>query len=210
MPNVDQLVENLHHQSLSEVVLLTDINLWANYLFSQDIIGAKCSARERERYINLAIACGHEYAASFLAENGRYFDLKKIIAQAGIDLKTLEFPSGAGLVLFGQFQPPQQISINYQALAEVGAVLQTVTPEPFAPELLVDLVLGHEYFHWLEEQVETEIVTRTTKIPLWRFLGWTHYSSLTILSEIAAMVFTYDINQAPFNPCVLDLAVVKK
>ncbi len=70
---------------------------------------------------------------------------------------------------------------------------------------IMNTILGHEIFHFVEEQFEQEIYTRTEKIRLWSFMGFKNYSTIRALSEIGAMAFTKEINRLNFSPFILDI-----
>ena len=71
-------------------------------------------------------------------------------------------------------------------------------------EQIKNLILGHELFHFLEEEDEG-IYTRSETITLWKFLGYEHRSTVRALSEIAGMAFTKKLNQFPYSPFTLDI-----
>ncbi len=58
----------------------------------------------------------------------------------------------------------------------------------FPVEQIERLILGHEIFHFLEEQ-EEGIYTRREKVILWKLFGYKSKSTVRALSEIAACIF---------------------
>ncbi len=82
--------------------------------------------------------------------------------------------------------PPDLIQIMREPIdkAVKGGSLDGFTTR----EQLEDLILGHEIYHYLEEEYDG-IYTRTEKIRLWKILGFENRSTIRALSEIAGMYF---------------------
>ena len=73
---------------------------------------------------------------------------------------------------------------------------------------IAKLLIGHELFHYVEEQYKKEIWTRTYKIELWAPKFLHNRSTVGILGEIAAMAFTQELNRLPYSPYVMDAFLV--
>ena len=108
----------------------------------------------------------------------------------------------ADRVLFALFTPPGLIQIMREPIdkAVKGGSLDGFTTR----EQLEDLILGHEIYHYLEEEYDG-IYTRTEKIRLWKILGFENRSTIRALSEIAGMYFSKKLNGFPYSPFALDI-----
>ena len=73
---------------------------------------------------------------------------------------------------------------------------------------VVNLILSHEIFHFLEEKYKREIYTKTERVRLWS-LGFLHNDSgIYALGEIAAMSFSQALNGLAYSPYVMDVFLV--
>ncbi|EPH93110.1 hypothetical protein D922_02175 [Enterococcus faecalis 06-MB-DW-09] len=184
-----------------------DDEFWANYLFMTDPIACKYQGLDHVELIVQARQCGKTAAKEFLEMYGHPFDRGTICKQNKLLLRN-QVPLNASGMVLGQFHPPNQLFINKAAITQVAAFLENRAIKSTDTEI-ANLVFGHEFFHWIEEQQQASIYTRTKKVQLRKFLGIPQIVNLRVLSEIAAMVFTKEINDSKFNPCLLDCALIQ-
>ena len=74
-------------------------------------------------------------------------------------------------------------------------------------ENLTNTLLAHELFHAVEERHVKEIYTRTERVELWR-KPFSNKSTISCLSEIAAMAFAGKLLDLKVSPYMLDVLLV--
>lgn len=196
--------------SLVEMIqnlLQVDDEQWGLYVFSRDILKERIPASKKSEMIKKAISCGEEYAKRMICEYGSS-DVN-IIAEK-LKLKTvLEDSAITGKrILFALYTPPDEIKIMTEPVNKAVQLIledESVLIEYFEKNSIMNIILGHEVFHYIEDQFEQEIYTKTEKILLWNFLGLKNYSTVRALGEIGAMAFTKELNKLKYSPFILDI-----
>lgn len=185
------------NKRLSEV---DDIS-WGMYAFSRDVLCRKIDDARKQDMIRKAMECGTRKAEETAVRFGTE-DPWEIAKSLGLSIVFPKEANVGGRILFALFTPPNQIQIMREPIekaAENEEIRKFVTEEQ-----IKNLILGHELFHFLEEEDEG-IYTRSETITLWKFLGYEHRSTVRALSEIAGMAFTKKLNQFPYSPFTLDI-----
>ncbi|MBE7721405.1 MAG: hypothetical protein E7243_18100 [Lacrimispora celerecrescens] len=174
---------------------------WGMYAFSRDILRDKISEAEKKRMIELAICCGYEMADKVMSSLGTW-DPWELAEKLKLKVEYADRGQIADRVLFALFTPPDQIQIMKEPI-ELAA--ESGLPEGLLTmDQIKSLILGHEIFHYLEEE-EEGIYTRREKVVLWRLLGYKSESTVRALSEIAGMYFSKKINGFLYSPFALDI-----
>ena len=174
---------------------------WGMYAFSRDILRDKISEAEKKRMIELAICCGYEMADKVMSSLGTW-DPWELAEKLKLKVEYADRGQIADRVLFALFTPPDQIQIMKEPI-ELAA--ESGLPEGLLTmDQIKSLILGHEIFHYLEEE-EEGIYTRREKVVLWRLLGYKSESTARALSEIAGMYFSKKINGFLYSPFALDI-----
>ncbi|WP_024295912.1 hypothetical protein [Lacrimispora indolis] len=174
---------------------------WGMYAFSRDILRDKISEAEKKRMIELAICCGYEMADKVMSSLGTW-DPWELAEKFKLKVEYADRGQIADRVLFALFTPPDQIQIMKEPI-ELAA--ESGLPEGLLTmDQIKSLILGHEIFHYLEEE-EEGIYTRREKVVLWRLLGYKSESTVRALSEIAGMYFSKKINGFLYSPFALDI-----
>lgn len=182
---------------------------WALYAFSREPLNGKFTDDQRRDLTRQAIACGREYAEKLAAQYGMR-DPEKLAKFLGVKVDFPDMPQSTERVLFAEFREPDKVHIYMDGVRK-GRVLLS---EPGVPHALTGqldiakLLIGHELFHWVEEQYKKEIWTRTYKIELWAPGPLHNRSGVGVLGEIAAMSFTKTLNNLPYSPYVMDAFLV--
>lgn len=180
---------------------MVDDRAWGMYAFSRDVLRDKVDSARKEEMIQRAIRCGYETADKIMDRLGTS-DPGEIAGELGLQVEYLEKGQIADRVLFALFTPPDRIQIMKEPIDKViesGALNGFKTRQQ-----IEDLIMGHEIFHYLEEEDEG-IYTRTEKIRLWKVLGFENRSTIRALSEIAGMYFSKKLNRFPYSPFALDI-----
>lgn len=174
---------------------------WGMYAFSRDILRDKVDETEKKMMIEKAVRCGYETADRAIKSLGT---LNPWEMAEKLKLKVEFMDSGqiADRVLFALFTPPDRIQIMKEPieLAVKSGMLDGLVTE----EQMKRLILGHEIFHYLEEE-EEGIYTRNEKVLLWKLFGYENKSTIRALSEIAGMYFSKKINKFSYSPFALDI-----
>ena len=188
-------------QDMAENLTKVDDMAWGLYAFSRDLLRDKVDRDRKEEMIQKAIRCGFETAENVMAQMGTS-DTRELACSLGLNVEYLERGQIADRVLFALFTPPDRIQIMKEPIerAVKGGKLEGF----ITGRQMEDLILGHEIFHYLEEEDEN-IYTRTEKIRLWKVLGFENRSTIRALSEIAGMYFSKKLNSFPYSPFALDI-----
>lgn len=196
--------------SLVEIIqnlLQVEDEAWGLYAFSRDILKDRIPADNRSEMIIKAMSCGREYAQRLLREYGTS-DVNTIVERLKLKIVYQDAMMTGKRILFASYTPPGEIGIMTEP---VGKAVQQILKdesslfEYFQKERIMNTILGHEIFHYIEDQFEQEIYTRTEKILLWKLLGFKNYSTVRALGEIAAMAFTKELNGLQYSPFILDI-----
>lgn len=195
------LIEMIHN------LLQVDDESFGLYAFSRDILKERIPYHKKLEMIKKSMDCGKTYARLIIKECGcsnantiaEYLNLKIISQNESIT---------GNRILFANYTPPDNIEIMTEPVNQATELImkkESILIELFNKNSIMDIIMGHEIFHYLEDKYEQEIYTRTEKILLWNFLGFKNYSTIRTLSEIAAMAFTKELNGINFSPFILDV-----
>ncbi|NJP41313.1 hypothetical protein HCH52_09650 [Oscillospiraceae bacterium HV4-5-C5C] len=227
MPDVDSGPTNGHSSTaLWEQLCQTDNRVWLMYAYAQEQL-ARHLTRERQLELGLqAQACGRQQALQLqqqfpsaaaqpdlLAEQSGL--TVRLVAAAepivppeprqagsGIPGRKATEPDYCGPVILARFQPPRSIELIADPLE---AYSRSYVPPLPAPELIRQLLIAHEIFHFVEQQQASSIFTQQKQLRLWS-LGRLHQDCrLPVLGEIAAMTFARTLCGCDFNPFALDV-----
>ena len=188
-------------REMAESLAQVDDLSWGMYAFSRDILGDKVSKAEKKRMIEQSICCGYEMADKVMSSMGTW-DPWELAEKLKLKVEYGDKGQIADQVLFALFTPPDRIQIMKEPIelaAERGLPEGLLTMDQ-----IERLILGHEIFHYLEEE-EYGIYTRRETVVLWRLLGYKSKSTVRALSEIAGMYFSKKINGFIYSPFVLDI-----
>lgn len=178
-------------------------------LVKGDILGAKLSEVKQEELVRLALECGQEYAKWYLQLNKVETNIVEIARSQNIDIEWLDSIGVSNVVIFGQYTPPRKITLNKHAIATIVTNAETYGIEHLTFDVISNIILGHELYHWVEEQFEEEIFTRTHQEVLWKFLGFQMKSRIGVLAEVAAMEFSRCINDSNISSYVMNQLINK-
>lgn len=194
----------MEKQSLQEMVqtlISIDDITWGMYAFSRDVLRGRVDSQTKKIMIEKAICCGYTKADQVIKQFGCRKP-EQIAQKLHLKVELLDKGLIADRILFALFTPPDRIQIMEEPLKKAAACPEIAAILPEAE--LRSLILGHEIFHFLEEEDET-IYTRKEKISLWKLFGYTNRSTIRALSEIAGMSFTKRLNAFPYSPFALDV-----
>lgn len=174
---------------------------WGMYAFSRDPLRDKISEERKREMIGKAIACGREKARWAIERFGTR-DPARMAGQMGLQVISRDKGQIADRLLFALFTPPNQVEIMEEPLQKAEGLSYGL--DGVDAGNMRRLILGHEIYHFLEEEDE-EIYTRREKIELWKFLGFRNRSTVRALSEIAGMYFSQSLTQFCCSPFALDV-----
>lgn len=177
---------------------------WGYYAFSRDILNHKINDQQKDIMIANAIKCGEEYADKIIEKIGSS-DPNVIANELGLTVDLISRSMIGQRILFAQFTTPNQIEIIQEPIEKAKTLFSQINCIDFLDKIsIINIILAHEIFHYIEEQYKNEIYTRTEKILLWNFLGIKNHSTIRAIGEIAGMSFAKKINQLNFSPFILD------
>ena len=187
-------------------LLQVDDETWGQYAFSRELLKNRIEATKKSEMIAKAISCGKEYAKKAILEVGNA-DLQTIAQNYKLKIEFHDALLTGKRILFARYTPPDQIEIMEEPINKAVSLISQEHPnfvELFKKNDIIDIILGHEIFHFLEEQNECEIYTRNEKILLWKFMGFKNYSTIQVLGEIGAMAFIKELKGLSYSPFILD------
>ncbi len=197
-PGLEEMILNL--MSIDDVT-------WGLYAFSRDQLKACLTEEKKVRMIKEAIECGKHYAKLVLCETGTNAP-HKIAEKFNLQIiKKSEEVTGSQ-ILFALYTPPNQIQIMDEPINRAIRLIHkenAILIELFQQNSIINTILGHEIFHFLEQRYEDKIYTQTEKVVLWKFFGYRYRSTIRALSEIGAMAFTKELNGLSYSPFLFDV-----
>ena len=153
----------------------------------------------------LASDCGEEYADKYRDElQGR--SITELCRAKGIIINEFAMPQSPTMELFGLFEAPNTISIRADLLRDCNNYLKSSGIGDIIGNINCgDIVLAHEFFHFVECKNEESIITCTYTEPH-GLLGTGRV--VPALGEIAAMSFARRLLLLDWNPFILDCVMM--
>ncbi|MEK3903768.1 hypothetical protein [Paenibacillus sp. FSL R7-0179] len=188
-------------------LLEVDDEAWGMYAFSRDILNRRISPETKREMLKQARACGIEYAQRMMLEYGTR-DVRVLAERMNLKLEFKDALMTGKRVLFASYTPPDRIEIMEEPLRRAAEQVREAGPglvELFPQAGIMNTILGHEIYHFVEDRFAQEIYTRTERILLWKLLGLKNYSTIRTLSEVGAMAFTQELNRLRYPPFILDV-----
>ena len=176
---------------------------FALYEISKDPKKNKIPEESKEEIIDKSIACGKKEGQK-LIERYKDHSASEIASKLGIQVKYKDQEdSPLDALYFGLYDSPNTITLYKKNISIAESLLEKLEYKLINVSL-VDMVLSHELFHFIEFHNKT-LYTNTKGIKLWS-LGkfYTRTSKLNCTSEIAAMSFSKALLGLNFDPNILD------
>lgn len=199
--------EQLSLSEMIEKLLQIDDEHWGLYAFSRDILKERIPEEKKIEMIRKAVDCGREYARRIIKDFGSS-EVHTIAEKLKLNIVFQNAMMTGKRILFACYTPPDKIEIMTEPVnkaVELVSKDESILIEYFQKDSIMNIILGHEIFHYIEDQFEWEIYTRTEKILLWKFMGFKNNSTIRSLSEIGAMAFTKELNLLKYSPFILDI-----
>jgi hypothetical protein len=194
-------MENKQLKTIAEELFQVKDKSWGMYAFSRDILKNKVTDKDKEVMIEKAIRCGEE-TATWAIEKFGTSDPWEMAEKLKLKVEFTDRGQIADRVLFALFTPPDRVEIMTEPIEHLNG--QWGLSELITKEEIIKLILGHEIFHYLEDETQG-IYTRNEKVILWKFLGYENKSTLRALSEIGGMYFSRKLNEISYSPFALDI-----
>lgn len=175
--------------------------IWCDYLFDRDLLVEKISAEQRAQFIAGAVQCGEDLAKLVVKQYGR-MKTDELAVQL-CQIKHGDSQRVSKQIFLATFTEPTAIKIYDEPINK----LANLQINGFDAQVINQIVLGHELFHYFEGQYP-DLYTQNAKVELWHFMNYHHRSTVRSTSEIAAMVFSWKINHLKFSPLVLDVLML--
>jgi len=199
--------DNVSLQEMLHNLLKVDDETWGLYAFSRELLNKRIQPNQKTEMTAKAIACGKEYAQRIIQECGSN-DIRTISEKLKLKIELHDTSMIGKRVLFARYTTPDRIEVMEEPVKKAVMIISQEAPimvEHFTQNGIMDTILGHELFHFVEDQNVQKIYTRTEKILLWNFLGYKNYSTIRTLGEIGAMAFTKELNGLNYSPFILDV-----
>lgn len=149
-----------------------------------------------------AVICGSDYAESVKKEAP---NLSVLLEREGIIYTNPPTPNGGSYLIFAQYVEPNKITVFQDSIDKfLNLVSGTKYQHVFSEKILKQLLIAHEYFHYLEFKDAASVITKTKKMVLWSLLGYRYQTTFMSLSEMSAMAFAKAYLGLDYSPFVLD------
>ena len=198
--------ERLGFGEMLENLLKIDDESWAAYAFSRELLKHRIEEDKKLEMTAKAIQCGKEYAKQVRCEF-QNADLQTIARAYNLNLEFQNTLIIGDRILFACYTAPSRIQIMEEPINKAVELIEKEKPNLvniFTRDAIIDIILGHEMFHFIENEESDHIYTRNEKILLWKFMGYKNYSAVHALGEIGAMAFTKELTGIPYSPFILD------
>ncbi len=183
-------------ENLDYIIKVDDFT-YGLYTFLFENLNDKISDDKRVEYINKSIECGIDAANRF--ENKSIYELL-----SDYNLKVVDqIDEGEFRNLFGLFRYPNEITIFTTNIYRVYKKLKSNDID-ISEEKIKEVVLAHEFFHYLENKESDKFYTKCEKITTFKLFKHEFKSNITALSEIAAMNFAKRFTHLDFSTYVFD------
>lgn len=176
---------------------------WCAYLFATEPLKNKITTDQRKELIKGAVKCGQQFADDVRHQYGT-IDASQL-ADKLCHVTHVDVPPIVNQVLLASLTEPNDLKIFDQPIQE----LVKLKLPGFDQRVISNIVLGHELFHFLEGK-HPDAFTQTAKVELWHIGSYHHRSTVTVISEIAAMVFSWRLNRLSYSPLVLNILLLQK
>jgi len=195
-------------EEMFEKLAIIDEETWGLYEFSKDMLRDKVNDEEKVEIITKSIECGRNWAQKIM---------KKFNLNVGESKTATEFANLLGLTInessgkatkfrmvFAQFVADQTIEIIKEPIENYTKIVLDSKKLP-SFEIVREVLIAHEIFHFLEEQHQEDMYPHQLTIKLWKLFNYEHRSTIGVTSEIAAMAFAKELCATDFVPQVLDV-----
>lgn len=176
---------------------------WCAYLFAGEPLRNKITVDQQKELINGAVKCGQQFADEVRAQYGT-IDAAQL-ADKLCKVTHVDVPPIVNQVLLASLTEPNDLKVFDQPIQK----LVNLQLPGFTKHVVLNIVMGHELFHYLEGQ-HPDAFTQTAKVDLWHVGHYHHRSTVTVVSEIAAMAFSWRLNRLPYSPLVLNILLLQK
>jgi hypothetical protein len=167
-----------------------------------DLLGSKIPPNEQEEVFLKSQKEGIEEARLLLSHLSESFSIHKIIEEQNIDVSYRSLGKEESFTSIGYFETPNQIILNKDVFdTEISSgAIQMLNIDR---SMLKELIIAHEYFHFIQESKQ-ELFVNQYKIKLWGIGFLQKYSTVHVLSEVAAAYFVKELYGLEWNPLILD------
>lgn len=150
-----------------------------------------------------ADACGRRYGRELRRD---CVSVSSLCAKNGLEICELFMPEQPEMEIFALFEPPSRILVRTTFLSECDRLVKEREMDTFLGRFrCMDIVLCHEFFHFLEDRDRKTVFTRIYREPR-GFFG--RKVCLPPLAEIAAMGFAQEILGLEWSPFLLDCVML--
>lgn len=195
-------------EDMFESLATIDEETWGLYEFSKDMLRDKIDNKEKMEIVIKSMECGKFWAQKMSTKLNLELCINKKATELARFLNlTINERIGRPTkfrMVFAQFVADETIEIIKEPIENYTKLVLKSTKLPSA-EIVREVLIAHEIFHFLEEQFEEEMYPRQKTIKLWRLFKYEHRSTIMAASEIAAMTFAKEICSVDFVPQVLDV-----
>jgi len=188
---------------------LTDIpdQVWHEYLWSHDRLCRRIEPELRKQSAQAAEWIGKS-ASRRIIEGHSAVTIKNLIEAAGCRIeKVLDDPlKQIRPYLFAEFEEPDRIIVYEERVSKVQQFLEKERLEVFNHSLAEQIILAHEFFHFLD--YKGKLTDGISRIRITAFGKLKLHARASALSEIAAMAFARDLLALNVHPCTLDVLLL--
>ena len=184
------------NKDLEKLINIDDYT-YGLYTFLFENLNDKITNVQKHEYIIKSIECGKEYALKY--KDKSIYDL---LEENNLKVKE-EIEEGEYRNLFGLFTYPNQITLFTTNIYRVYKKLNNNGLD-ISEEKIKEVVLAHEFFHYLENKDHKNFYTKVEKITTFKLFKLNIKSNVIALSEIAAMNFAKNFCSLDFSTYIFD------
>ncbi|MCI7623038.1 MAG: hypothetical protein MSS54_01770 [Clostridiales bacterium] len=189
---------------LERVKQLPDSVFWRE-CFNRSRITREYSDEKVLRLGEMASECGERYADEYRDELDEG-SVPALCNKHGVTIEELAIPQSPMLELFGLFEAPNKISVRADLLQKCDDYVKKAGIDAIiGPVSCSDVLLAHEFFHYVEWENRDSIITCTYTEP--QGLLKTE-RIIPALGEISAMSFARRLLSLDWNPFMLDCVMM--
>lgn len=198
---LEKIIENITFKEFISQVISVKDDAWFNVIIDRDVISSKYSNDFRKEILLRAKSCGEKFANNYRDSMNK--TISEVVNNNGIKYREELMPNNGTQVIFAEYIPDDEIIIYTDSLNKYCELINESEYEGnLTSNMLKKILIAHEFFHHIEENMEDELIHK--KYKLWEFMGYSHYSTISSQSEIAAMVFAKKILEFDYCPCIVD------
>lgn len=199
-----------HMQELIEKIAAAEDGTWYSRVLKNHPASCELSEEEEKEILFYSMAAAETCASEFKERYGNISGVS-LAGAMGISIKRTTEELRRPFLYMGIFEPGEgTVMLNDSTLNAIkDFIRENDISEKIRAEVLEEVVLFHEIFHWIEENTPG-IYTRSKmlKRPVWNLLPRSR--GLDGAGEVGAIHFSKIMSGLPYSPCLYEMCLLIK